>query len=137
MLLFYLTVTFCVDLFSVLASSAFKGKSLRTNPHKTVKGITVGSFGGFLVGLSLFWLTPFPFYQVVLFSFAIVLACVMGDIVISAVKRSLGSKSWEGELYIGRGSLERFAPLIFSAPVFYHLTILFFRLVKTIPAITP
>lgn len=134
MLLFYLMVTFCADLFSVLASSALGGKTLRMDPHKTVKGISVGCFLAFLVGLSLFWLTPFRIYQVALYSLAIVLSCVMGDIVISAVKRSLGSKSWEGELYIGRGSLERFAPLIFSAPVFYHLTILFFRLLKNLPA---
>ena len=134
LLLFYLMVTFCADLFSVLASSALGGKALRMNPHKTVKGISVGCFLAFLVGLSLFWLTPFRIYQVALYSLAIVLSCVMGDIVISAVKRSLGSKSWEGELYIGRGSLELFAPFIFSASVFYHLTILFFRLLKNLPA---
>lgn len=134
MLLFFLTVTFCADLFSVLASSALGGKPLKMNPNKTVKGITVGCLGAVLVGLSLFWLTPFRFYQVALYSVSIAGSCVLGDLVISSVKRSLGSKSWEGELYIGRGILERFAPLIFAAPVFYHLTILFFRLLKNLPA---
>jgi predicted CDP-diglyceride synthetase/phosphatidate cytidylyltransferase len=31
-------------------------------------------------------------------------------------------------MYIGRGVLERFAPLIFSAPVFYHLALIYFSI---------
>lgn len=125
MLLFFLIVTFLADLFSVLASSFLGGKALRMNTNKTIKGITVGSFLAVVAGVALYWLTPFSILQTALYALAIVLSCLMGDLVISSVKRSLGSRSWEGELYIGRGILERFAPLTFSAPVFYHLTVLF------------
>lgn len=130
MLLFFLTVVFCTDIFTVLASAAFGGKILRGNRNKTMKGLTIGGIGAFLVGLSLYWLTPFRFYQVGLYSLSIVLSCFMGDVVINFVKRSLGVPSYEGELYIGRGILERLASLIFAAPVFYHLTILFFKFLK-------
>lgn len=55
----------------------------------------------------------------------------MGDIVINSVKRSLGSRSWEGELYLwprdSRSALRRFT---FAAPAFYHLTILFFKILN-------
>lgn len=127
MLLFYLIITFLADLFSVLASSALGGQALALNPNKTVKGITVGCLLAVLAGIALYWLTPFSILQTALFAMAIVLACAMGDFVINSVKRSLGARSWEGELYIGRGILERFAPLTFSAPVFYHLTLLFYE----------
>ncbi len=126
LLLYFLLVIFCADLFSVLASSILGGIPLRLNRNKTVKGISVGSALAMLVGVALFWLTPFNLWQTAIFSLAIVLSGCMGDLVISAVKRSLGSRSYEGELYIGRGILERFAPLTFAAPVCYHLTVLFF-----------
>lgn len=130
MLLFFLLVIFSADLFSVIASSALGGKPLRMNLNKTVKGMSLGCFLGLLVGVALYWLTPFRLWQAALYSLAIVLAGAMGDIVINSVKRSLGSRSWEGELYIGRGILERFAPLTFAAPAFYHLTILFFKILN-------
>jgi len=58
----------------------------------------------------------------------IVVAGVMGDIVISAVRRSMGAERLAGEsdIYITRGTLARLAPLTFAAPVFYHLTQFFF-----------
>ena len=127
MLLFFLIITFLADLFSVLASSALGGKALALNPNKTVKGITVGCLLAVVAGIALYWLTPFSIFQTAIFAIAIVSACAIGDFVINSVKRSLGARSWEGELYIGRGILERFAPLTFSAPVFYHFTLLFYR----------
>ena len=125
MLLFFLIIVFLADLFSVLASSALGGKALKMNPNKTVKGLTVGSCLAVIAGIGLYWLTPFSILQTALYALAIVLSCIMGDMVISSVKRSLGSKSWESEFYIGRGIIERLAPLTFAAPVFYHLTLIF------------
>lgn len=125
MLLFFLIITFLADLFSVLASSLLGGKAIARNSNKSVKGITAGSTLAVIAGVALYWLTPFSILQTALAALAIVLSCLLGDMVITSVKRSLGSRSWEGELYIGRGILERFAPLTFAAPVFYHLTVLF------------
>ncbi len=125
MLLFFLIITFLADLFSVLMSSFLGGKAIAMNSNKSVKGITAGSALAVIAGIALYWLTPFSILQTALVALAIVLSCMVGDMVITSVKRSLGSRSWEGELYIGRGILERFAPLTFAAPVFYHLTVLF------------
>lgn len=125
MLLFFLIISFLADLFSVLASSALGGKALLMNPNKTTKGVAVGSFMALLAGTALYWLTPFSVLQTALYSLAIIVSCIVGDMVINSVKRSLGARSWEGEMYIGRGIIERFAPLTFAAPVFYHLTQLF------------
>ena len=125
MLLFFLIITFLADLFSVLMSSLLGGKAIAMNSNKSVKGIAAGSTMAVVAGVALYWLTPFSILQTALYALAIVIACLLGDMVITSVKRSLGSRSWEGELYIGRGILERFAPLTFAAPVFYHLTVLF------------
>lgn len=125
MLLFFLIITFLADLFSVLMSSLLGGKAIAMNSNKSVKGITAGSAMAVVAGVALYWLTPFSILQTALYALAIVVSCLLGDMVITSVKRSLGSRGWEGELYIGRGILERFAPLTFAAPVFYHLTVLF------------
>ena len=125
MLLFFLIITFLADLFSVLMSSLLGGKAIAMNSNKSVKGIAAGSTMAVVAGVALYWLTPFSILQTALYASAIVVSCLLGDMVITSVKRSLGSRSWEGELYIGRGILKRFAPLTFAAPVFYHLTVLF------------
>ena len=66
-------------------------------------------------------------WQAGLMSLAIIAAEIMGDLVISSVKKSLGASYPEGDdIYITRGILERMAPLTFAAPVFYHLTVIFF-----------
>ncbi len=128
LLLFFLIVSFCSDLFSVLASSMLGGHASRMLPNKSIKGVAIGFLSALIVGLALFWLTPFELWQTALFTIAIIGAGIMGDIVVNSIKKSLGNKGWESEMYIGRGVLERFAPLIFSAPVFYHLALIYFSI---------
>ena len=123
-LLYFLITVFCTDLFAVISSSALGGRAMKMSPKKTTKGYLVGGALGLAVGTALFWLTPFQLWQASLFSLAIVLSCIVGDIVINSVKVSLGARNYDGELYIGRGILERLAPLTFAAPVFYHLNVL-------------
>lgn len=123
-LLYFLITVFCTDLFAVISSSALGGRAMKMSPNKTTKGDLVGGALGLAVGTALFWLTPFQLWQASLFSLAIVLSCIVGDIVINSVKVSLGARNYDGELYIGRGILERLAPLTFAAPVFYHLNVL-------------
>ena len=132
MLLFYLLVVFVCDLASSIASSFFGGKSLSFNTNRTVKGTLIGSLCGILAGAAMFWITPFRAWQAVLMAIAIAISCVLGDMVINAVRRSMGATRLAGEsdIYITRGTLARLAPLTFSAPVFYHLTITFFILYK-------
>ena len=129
MLLFFLLIVFIGDLFVVMASSYFGGKPLRDNPHKTMKGIAVGGLIAILLGYALFWMTPFRTWQALVMAFAIVACGAMGDIVIASIKRSLGSRFMDGDKYLGRGTLERLAPLMFAAPVYYHITQNYFNIV--------
>ena len=128
LLLFFLLVLFVSDLCSTIASSFLGKGALRFNPNRTLLGTIVGCTCGVAAGMMMFWITPFRFWQAILMAIAIVVAGVMGDIVISAVRRSMGAERLAGEsdIYITRGTLARLAPLTFAAPVFYHLTQFFF-----------
>ncbi|WP_077218997.1 phosphatidate cytidylyltransferase [Burkholderia cenocepacia] len=54
-------------------------------------------------------------------SLAIVIAGFVGGLVLSAVKRSLGTKDW-GSMIAGHGGmLDRVDSICFAAPVFFHL----------------
>ena len=127
MLVYFLLVVFLADLFAVLMSSMLGGRPLQSNPNKTVKGPAAGSAITLVAGLALFWLTPFRLWQAGLMTVAVIVAALMGDLVISSVKKSLGA-GYHGtdDVYLTRGVLERMAPLTFAAPVFYHLTVIFF-----------
>ena len=132
LLLFFLLVVFVSDLASSIASSFFGGKTLSFNANRTIKGTLIGSFCGVLAGAAMFWITPFRAWQAVIMAVIIAASCVMGDLVINSVRRSMGATrlAGEGDIYMTRGTLARLAPLTFAAPVFYHLTITFFILYK-------
>ena len=132
LLLFFLPVVFVSDLASSIASSFFGGKNLSFNSNRTVKGTLIGSFCGVLAGAAMFWITPFRAWQAVIMAIIIAASCVMGDMVINSVRRSMGATrlAGEGDIYMTRGTLARLAPLTFAAPVFYHLTVTFFILYK-------
>ncbi len=124
LLLFYLLVVFVCDLVSTLASAFFGGKALSYNHYRTVSGTIIGCLGGIAAGASFFWITPFRWWQAILMAVCVVISCVMGDLVINAVRRSMGGDRMasESDIYMTRGTLAKLAPLTFSAPVFYHLT---------------
>ncbi|HOX88675.1 MAG TPA: phosphatidate cytidylyltransferase [Burkholderiaceae bacterium] len=126
LLLFFLLVVYFSDLLEVMASALLGGTPLRSNANKTRKGVFAGGLGAVLIGASLWWLTPFRFWQAILMSGAIVVAGFMGGLVLSSVKRSLGARRWDTEIVLTRGALDRLDSLIFAAPVFYQLTVFFF-----------
>ena len=82
----------------------------------------------------MFWITPFRFWQALLMALAVVIAGVLGDMVFNCVRRSMGGErlAGEGDIYIPRGLLARLAPITFAAPVFYHLTTIFFITYKDV-----
>ena len=55
-------------------------------------------------------------------SLAITLSGFFGGLVLSAVKRDRGVKDW-GHLIAGHGGfIDRLDSVVFSAPIFFHLT---------------
>lgn len=97
-------------------------------------GVLFGGLGGILAGTCMYWITPFRLWQAVLMAFATVLAGALGDLVFNSVRRSMGGERLadESDLYMTRGLLARLAPITFAAPVFYHLTTIFFITYKDV-----
>ncbi|KSV68273.1 phosphatidate cytidylyltransferase [Sinorhizobium sp. GW3] len=92
------------------------------SPSKTVEGFVGGVASATLIGTSLWWITPFTPAQAALMSLIITLMGFFGGLVMSAIKRDRGVKDW-GHLIEGHGGLiDRLDSVVFSAPIFFHLT---------------
>lgn len=91
------------------------------SPSKTVEGFVGGAASATLLGVALWWITPFTPLQAGLVSFAMVLAGFLGGLVMSAIKRDRGVKDW-GTMIEGHGGmLDRLDSVCFSAPIFFHI----------------
>lgn len=98
------------------------------SPSKTWEGFVGGVGSATLVGLALFWITPFTPGQALLMALVICLMGFFGGLVMSALKRDRGVKDW-GQMIEGHGGmLDRLDSVIFAAPVFFHLTRYYFAL---------
>jgi phosphatidate cytidylyltransferase len=92
------------------------------SPSKTWEGLIGGVATATAIGAALWWITPFTPWQAALMSLAITLSGFFGGLVLSAVKRDRGVKDW-GHLIAGHGGfIDRLDSVVFSAPIFFHLT---------------
>jgi phosphatidate cytidylyltransferase len=92
------------------------------SPSKTWEGFVGGALSAILIGAALSWLTPFSVVQAGGMALVIVVMGFFGGLVMSAIKRDRGVKDW-GHLIAGHGGfIDRLDSVIFSAPIFFHLT---------------
>ena len=91
------------------------------SPSKTVEGFIGGVALATLVGASLFWITPFGFWQALVVALVVTLLGFFGGLVMSAIKRDRGVKDW-GHMIEGHGGmLDRLDSVCFAAPIFFHV----------------
>ena len=94
----------------------------KLSPSKTWEGLIGGVASATLIGTALWWITPFTPLQAALMSLMITLAGFFGGLVMSAIKRDRGVKDW-GHMIAGHGGfIDRLDSVVFSAPIFFHLT---------------
>lgn len=82
----------------------------------------IGALAAAVLGLMLFWITPFKPLQAMAMG-AIAGACgTLGEFVMKALKKDAGILYWGNRSSItgAVGLLDRVAPLCFAAPVFFH-----------------
>ncbi len=92
------------------------------SPSKTWEGLVGGVASATLVGAALWWITPFSVLEAAGMALVITLAGFLGGLVMSAIKRDRGVKDW-GHLIAGHGGfIDRLDSVVFSAPIFFHLT---------------
>ena len=105
------------------------GKLLGSHPvapavssSRSWEGLALGTGAGMVLGAALFWLTPFSPWQAAAMAAAVSVMGFFGGLVLSAIKRDRGVKDW-GHLMAGQGGfIDRMDPVVFAAPVFFHLT---------------
>ncbi len=94
----------------------------RLSPSKTWEGFLGGILSASLVGAGLWWMTPFSPLEAAGLALIITLMGFFGGLVMSAIKRDKGVKDW-GHLIAGHGGfIDRLDSVVFSAPIFFHLT---------------
>jgi phosphatidate cytidylyltransferase len=90
--------------------------------NRTWEGLLGGTASVTLIGLALWWATPFPPWLAALMSLVISLMAFAGGLTLSAIKRDRGVKDY-GTLVEGHGGvLDRIDAICFAAPVFFHFT---------------
>lgn len=94
----------------------------RLSPSKTVEGFAGGVASATAVGALLHWLTPFSPMQAGLMALVIALMGFFGGLVMSAIKRDRGVKDWGHTIEGHGGFIDRLDSVVFSAPIFFHLT---------------
>lgn len=97
------------------------------SPNKTIEGL----LGGILVTIGLAvalagWLTPFNLLHSAILGLLLSLTGFIGDVNISAIKRDLGIKDCSSLLPGHGGILDRIDSLIYTAPLFFHVTVYFY-----------
>ena len=124
-LLFFLVMV--VQLSDVLQYLWGKGLGRRKiapniSPNKTIAGLVGGVLSASLVGMALWWATPFGMFEALGVSLLIASMGFFGDLTMSAIKRDRGVKDY-GTLIRGHGGImDRIDSLCFAAPVFFHYT---------------
>ncbi len=93
----------------------------KVSPNKTIEGLIGGVATTVLLAMLLApWLTPMSHAWAALVGFLIGAGGFVGDVVISALKRDLGTKD-SGSLLPGHGGiLDRLDSLTYTAPIFFH-----------------
>lgn len=128
LLFFLITVVQFSDVAQYVCGKLFGKRKIAPNisPSKTLEGLVGGGAAATLLGVALFWITPFNPFEAAGMAAVIVAMGFFGGLSLSAVKRSMGVKDWGYSVKGHGGVLDRLDSVCFSAPVFFHLTRYFF-----------
>jgi len=138
LLLFFVLIVQFGDVFQYLLSRASLFQYLwshishrhvvagNINSTRTWEGVFGGMMATALLGVALWYFTPFPqWWQAGLAAMLVSLMGFLGSMTMSAIKRDRGVGSY-GALIPGHsGFLDRLDSLCFAAPVFYHFVLYF------------
>ena len=128
LLFYFILLTQLNDVFGYLWGQLFGRHVIapQINASRTWEGFAGGLLSTMLVGMGLWWSTPFRFWEAPFMAMAISIAGFAGGMTMSAIKRDRGVSDY-GTLVTGHaGVLDRIDSICFAAPVFFHLTRYFF-----------
>lgn len=124
LLFFLLLVTWTADTAAYYVGTLYGRRALapRISPKKTVEGLIGGLVGATIIAYAARWsfLPEFAYLDTLALAIILTLAGLWGDLVESAIKRSVGVKDSGGLLPGHGGMLDRLDSLLFTAPAFYY-----------------
>ncbi len=91
------------------------------SPNKTWEGFIGGVVSASLLGMGLYFITPFSPRNALVIAFVIAVMGFFGGVVMSAIKRDAGIKDFSHLIEGHGGMLDRVDSLSFAAPVFFHI----------------
>lgn len=123
LILFLVCVTELNDVFQFLVGKWIGKNRLvpHISPGKTWEGFLGGIAGSMVLSYFLSFLVPFSSLQSVGLGALLSIMGVLGDLLISAVKRELHLKDMGNSIPGHGGVLDRVDSLLFSSPIFYFL----------------
>jgi phosphatidate cytidylyltransferase len=131
LLFFFVVVVQLGDVFQYLWSQIPSGHIVaeRINSTRTWEGVFGGVISTGLLGVALWYFTPFPqWWHAGLIAMIVSFVGFCGSMTMSAIKRDRGVSGYGTLIQGHNGTLDRIDSLCFAAPVFYHLTWIFIRL---------
>ena len=123
LLLFFTIIVQMCDVMQYFWGKLIGGKKITplVSPHKTWAGFVGGVLSVGCIGMGLWWITPFLWYQAFFIAMAIGCLGFTGDVTMSAIKRDAHIKDY-GQMIKGHGGvMDRIDSLCFAAPVFFHI----------------
>ncbi|HEM7132053.1 TPA: phosphatidate cytidylyltransferase [Providencia rettgeri] len=124
LLLFLIIVTQISDVLQYVFGKLMGKRPIvpKLSPNKTIEGFIGGVLSSVLIGICLYWVTPFSWWVAGLMSLAITIMGFVGGLCMSAIKRDSGIKDFGAIIEGHGGMLDRIDSLCFAAPIFFHLT---------------
>jgi phosphatidate cytidylyltransferase len=124
LLFFLLLVTWAADTGAYYVGTLYGQHPLapRISPKKTIEGLAGGLFAAVLIAFVARWgfMSDLSPWDGLILAVLLTLAGLWGDLVESAIKRSVGVKDSGGLLPGHGGMLDRLDSLLFTAPTFYY-----------------
>ena len=124
LLFFLLLVTWAADTGAYYVGTLYGQRRLapRISPKKTIEGLAGGLFAALLIAFAARWtfLSDMSNWDGLVLALLLTVAGLWGDLVESAIKRSVGVKDSGGLLPGHGGMLDRLDSLLFTAPTFYY-----------------
>jgi phosphatidate cytidylyltransferase len=92
----------------------------------TWEGFAGGALSATVIGTALWWMTPFSIGASAAISLTIALMALTGRLVMSAIKRDTDVEGYDTLIQVPNNILDRIAPLMFAAPIFFHIVRFFY-----------
>ncbi len=132
LLLFLVVVAAGAQIAQGIASRRLRRRPVARHIDRSfsLRAWALGIAAGALLGLALFWITPFKAGQALAMGAIAAGAGTLGELVMRALKRDAGVRFWGNTSSVtgAVGLLDRVAPLCFAAPVFFHSVRWYFQL---------